>query len=178
MVSVPMKFITPLPLKREHDELHAELASTAKLPGAVGAVARDLAAVLTTHLEKEEAFALPPLCLLSQVATGRITSAMAAVTTMTDHLRAELPTLLAEHARITTALQSLAAAARDANDFASVRFAEKFLAHIQLEELLFYPAAILLGDYIRGHLRQGISPALQMDGQVRIKPPTPPSGSD
>lgn len=158
-----MKFTTPLPLKREHDKLRAELAITAKLPGPVGSIARDIATMLSAHLQKEEMFALPPLGLLSRLAMGDVTAGMAAVTTMTDHLKGELPTLLAEHARIIAALRRLAAAARDANDFASARFAEQFVAHIQTEELVFYPAAILLGDCIRRHLLQAIEPVLQMD---------------
>lgn len=49
-----MKFTTPLRLKREHAELGAKLAAMANLPGLVGSVARSVAAVVNSHLEKEE----------------------------------------------------------------------------------------------------------------------------
>lgn len=173
-----MKFTTPLPLKREHDELGAKLAAMANLPGPVGSVARSLAAVVNSHFEKEEVFALPPLSLLSRVAFGDVIASMAAVTTMTDHLKAELPTLLAEHARITAALRSLAIAAQDANDFSSSRFSEGLLAHIQTEELVFYPAAILVGDCVREHFRRAIKPALPTDGGSRNTLSGPSIGSD
>ncbi|MGH6869163.1 MAG: hemerythrin domain-containing protein, partial [Methylocella sp.] len=127
----------------------AELSQLQKSPGRVGAAARDLAAVLHPHFVKEEKFALPPLGLLPAVASGNVTAEMAAVTAMTDNLKAELPQMRQEHARIAAAARVLLDAAQQTGNLAARRFGEKLLAHARAEELVIYPAAIVLGDWIR-----------------------------
>lgn len=149
-----MKIEIPLPLKAEHDELHAELAVLRQAPGRVGAAARDLALVLHPHFVKEEKFALPSLGLLPAVADGTVTSEMAAVTAMTDHLRTELPQMRHEHAGIAAAVRVLLDAAQQTGDTAALHFGEKLLAHARTEELVMYPAAIILGDWIRHCLQR------------------------
>lgn len=149
-----MEIATPAPLKAEHDELHAELAAATKLLGPVGAAAREVAKVLHPHFVKEEQFALPPLGLLASLAAGKPIQEMAAVVAMTDRLKRELPEMLAEHAAILRALESLAAAAREAGDERTVRFAHKLAAHAQIEEAVMYPAAILAGAWVREHMER------------------------
>lgn len=60
----------PEPLKLEHQELHEELVRATKEPGRIGEAAKAVAAVLHPHFVKEEEYALPPLGLLSALATG------------------------------------------------------------------------------------------------------------
>ena len=81
----------PTPLKVEHEELHAELVALTKAPGKVGEAARRVATLLHPHFVKEEEYALPPLGLLSVVASGTITPEMRAIVTMTDRLKEDLP---------------------------------------------------------------------------------------
>lgn len=149
-----MKFGIPLPLKAEHEELQAELSALTKSPGRVGAAAREVAIALQPHFAKEEKFALPPLSLLPAVSGGNVTAEMAAVTAMTDNLRAELPAMLREHKQIASAVQVLLETAQQAGDAPALHFGQKLLAHAQAEELVMYPAAILLGDWVRHRLQQ------------------------
>jgi hypothetical protein len=149
-----MNIATPGPLKAEHDELHGELAAATKLEGPVGAAAREVARLLHPHFLKEEEFALPPLGLLSALAEGAPAGEMLAVTKMTNRLRRELPEMLAEHAAILRALETLAAAARAAGDEARLRFAEKLAAHAKIEEAVMYPAAILVGELVKERVEQ------------------------
>lgn len=144
-----MKIEIPLPLKAEHEELHAELALLQESPGRLGAASRDLAMVLHPHFAREERFALPPLGLLPAVASGNVTTEMAAVTAMTDNLKAELPQMLQEHARIAAAVRILVDAAEEAGDSTALRFGERLLAHARTEELVMYPAAVVLGNWLR-----------------------------
>jgi len=44
-----MNIAIPPPLKAEHDELHAELATATKLPGPVGSAAAEVAKLLHPH---------------------------------------------------------------------------------------------------------------------------------
>lgn len=148
-----MEFKIPEALKKEHDGLHEELARLIKLPGKVGEAARKVAPHLHEHFLKEEQFALPPLGLLHDLARGPVTPEMARVTALTDRLRAELPTMQAEHLQITVALHKLIEVGRKEMRPAAVHFAEALKLHAETEEQVLYPAAILVGEYVRAGVR-------------------------
>lgn len=145
----------PQPLSAEHIELHAELAQAMTAGGRTAEAAREVAALLHTHFEKEEAFALPPLGLLADLADGRVETGMAAVLPMTDRLAAELPQMLAEHEKIVAALRGLIEAAQAENKPDSGRFAERLMAHARMEEEVTYPTALLIGRHVRDTLARG-----------------------
>ena len=138
----------PAPLRAEHEELHATLAAATREPGPLGAAARGVARLLHPHFVREEEFALPPLGLLAEVASGRITPGMARVLPMTRRLKAELPAMLEEHRQIVGALEQLRAAGRAAQRPDVERFADALMLHAQTEELVLYPAAILVGEQV------------------------------
>ncbi len=144
-----MKFMSPEPMKLEHDELHAELFKATKEPGKLGEAARAVAKVLHSHFVKEEEYAIPPLGLLQQIAQGGVTGEMREVLAMTDKLKAELPEMLEEHKQIVAALQPLTAIAKKKGKRGYVRFAEKLALHARTEEEVMYPASILIGEYVR-----------------------------
>lgn len=70
---------------------------------------------------------------------GAVTPDMAAILPMTDHLKAELPAMLAEHGEIIDALRTLTAVA------AKEKCADALLAHLEMEEQV-------LGEIIRSRL--------------------------
>jgi hypothetical protein len=144
-----MDFTIPSPLQSEHDELHAELKRATQAGGQVGEAAKVLAKVLHEHFLKEEEFALPPLGLLPALAGDRVHDEMKPVLRMTDRLKAELPKMLEEHQAVTSALRRLAAAAEAEGKPEHARFAEKLMLHAQTEEELLYPAAILIGEFLK-----------------------------
>ena len=139
----------PQSLKAEHAELHEELARAIKVGGKVGETAKGVAELLHPHFVKEEEYALPPLGLLSTLAEGRATAEMRSALAMTDRLRADLPHMLQEHKAIVAALEKLIIAARQENKPEYARFAEKLMMHARNEEEVLYPAAILVGEYLK-----------------------------
>jgi hypothetical protein len=147
-----MELVAPESLQREHEDLHAELVPLLGLGGKVGPAAQAVAEALHAHFPQEEKYAMPPLGLLAPLAEGRFSPDMAAVLPLTDTLKADFPRLLAEHRQIVSALAALAAAGQAENQPAAVAFAEKLRLHAQNEEQVLYPAAILVGEYVR--LRQ------------------------
>jgi len=144
-----MKPAIPSSIQLEHHELHAELGAITRKGGKIGAAAQAVAALLHPHFVNEEAYAMPPLGLLAPLAQGRITPEMEAVIQLTDKLRGGLAEMLAEHAKIVTALKALVAAAQAENQPQVARFAEKLMAHAKTEEEVLYPAAILVGEYLK-----------------------------
>jgi hypothetical protein len=144
-----MEFQTPRALVVEHEELHAELETALPAGGPVGAAAQKVADALHKHFEAEDRYALPPLGLLRPLAEGRLDPEMVGVLSLTDRLKADLPQMLAEHREITAALEELSAAARQAGQERYAQFAEKLRLHAQLEEEVSYPAALLVGEYLK-----------------------------
>jgi hypothetical protein len=87
------------------------LKEATRATGRVGPAAQELAKVLHPHFVREEEIALPPLGLLSRLASGDFTADMADVLSMTDALKRELPQMLEEHKAIRAAVENLRVAA-------------------------------------------------------------------
>jgi len=144
-----MRIQIPKSLRLEHEELHDFLAAARQEPGELGDALRRVARLLEPHFRKEEAFAMPPLGLLARLARNDVTPAMAEVYPHTDWLKNNLPTLMAEHREIIGAVEEMLEAARSAGHIDYVEFAEKLINHARMEEEVIYPAAILVGEYLR-----------------------------
>jgi len=144
-----MKLEIPKPLVEEHAALHDELKRATGLPGATGESARAVAKLMHPHFEKEEAYALPPLGLLAALARGEESPGMREVLPLTERLEADLPAMLAEHRAIVAALDRLAEAARAERHDEVVEFVRELKLHAQAEEAVAYPAALLVGEYVK-----------------------------
>ena len=79
---------------------------------------------------------------------GALRAEMAAVIPVSQRLKRELPAMFSEHRQIVAALETLAEAARAAGLREHERFALTMIRHAEIEELVFYPAAILLGEHL------------------------------
>jgi succinate dehydrogenase / fumarate reductase flavoprotein subunit/fumarate reductase flavoprotein subunit len=68
---------------------------------------------------------------------------------LTDRLKAEMPRMLAEHNAIVEALKELGRAATVERHPEVSRFVDELRAHAQNEEQVLYPAAIVVGEYMK-----------------------------
>jgi hypothetical protein len=140
----------PASLIVEHRELHATLQAVTALPGTTGMAARYLADLMDEHFKSEEEFAMPPLALLRPLAGGEGAHGLAQTAiAMSDRLKAGWPRMLHEHEVIREAGAVLAVEARVENHPDVLRFVEKLKLHAQQEEEILYPAAILVGEYLK-----------------------------
>ena len=144
----------PQSLQTEHRAIHDALTVATKVPGRVGASAKELAAVLGPHFKREDEIALPPLGLLAPLAAGEKPAGMDEALAMTEALRKELPQMLKEHQKIRAASERLRTTAREEKQLVHEQFAEDLMLHARTEEEVLYPAAILVGEIIRGRMRQ------------------------
>jgi hypothetical protein len=144
-----MDFKIPKTMEIEHEELHKILRKATAEGGATGKAAKAVASILHPHFVKEEDFALPPLGLLPQLAKGKVTVDMKNILLMTDKLGTDLDEMLKEHREIAAVLKRLVAAAKKEKKPECVRFAEKLTLHAQAEEELYYPAAMLVGEFVK-----------------------------
>ncbi len=139
----------PKPLESEHEGLHSKLVKATKEGGRLGEAAQAVARILHSHFLKEERYALQPLGLLPLLAQGAVEPEMAGVLEVIEGLKRELPQMLREHKEIVRALNELGEAARDENKPEYVEFAQNLTLHAQMEEEVLYPAALLIGEYIK-----------------------------
>ena len=140
----------PQSVQAEHQAIHSALEEAQRVPGRVGAAARRLARVLHPHFVREEEIALPPLGLLAPLAAGSLPPKAADILPLTDALQRELPRMLEEHVQIRAAVEELRAAAAADGAVAQVRLAAELAQHARFEEEVLYPAAVLVGEIVRG----------------------------
>jgi hypothetical protein len=144
-----MRLNSPRPLTEEHAELHAMLTHATQEIGALGEAAKAVAKAMHPHFLREEQFAMPPLGLLREIVEGGVTAEHAKALAITNRLRDEMPQMLEDHKEIVAALKVLLSAARKADKVEYIEFARKLMLHIRTEEEVFYPAALLVGEYIK-----------------------------
>lgn len=144
-----MTLTSPPSLKREHEELHSDLVAATKAGGKTGPAAQAVAHALHPHFVKEEEYAMPPLGLLSQMAKGEVPPNSGAVIAMTEKLKKDFDHMLHEHKDIVIQLHKLMEAAKSEKRNEYVRLAERIILHAQTEEEVLYPAAILIGEYLK-----------------------------
>jgi hypothetical protein len=147
----------PKSIQLEHSAIHAALVEATRAPGRIGSAAQALADVLHPHFVREEQIALAPLGLLAPLAAGEglPASVLSEVRVLTEALRAELPRMLEEHARIRAAVEGLRAAASAEGSATYERLADQLALHARTEEEVLYPAAILVGDIARARMSAG-----------------------
>lgn len=144
-----MKLRVPRALAIEHRGLRADMIAALKSGGRTAAAASALIRAVRPHFLKEEKYALRPLGALGLLARGQAPSEAGFLRAQAEQLREYLPTMLAEHKRILAAAKRLATAARKENKLAQVHFAARLQLHLQTEESVLYPAALLIGYYLR-----------------------------
>jgi hypothetical protein len=135
----------------EHEHLHHQLDAAIASGDATGERAREVAAILQSHFEQEEAFAMPPLGLLDPLARNEPLddATVKEAIKMAERLRDEYANMLHEHEVLTAALHRLASAAREENKPDHAAFAEALIMHAQHEEQVLYPATLVIGEYLK-----------------------------
>jgi hypothetical protein len=147
----------PESLQFEHRELSDALQKAASAAGKTGQAARDVLDVLAPHILAEQEYAMPPLSEIARIARGEIRPDMERYIQKTEAFKAELPHMLEEHKLIVTALRRLMQAAAEEKQQGAAQFAQKLIHHAQLEEEVLYPAAILVGEYLRLKMAGNVS---------------------
>lgn len=144
-----MQLTIPSSLKAEHDALHQMLHNAEQLAGESGEVAKRLAQLFHHHSNKEEQFVFPLLALLPLLAEGKFTTEMSFAIELSEKLKSKLADMLEEHHQIVAALQKFSQIALKEHHPVVAHFGDKLMLHAKNEEEIIYPAAILVGEFIR-----------------------------
>ncbi len=145
----------PNSLQAEHEELRADLDEAIRIGGRISEIARGVEPLMQTHFRKEDNNVFLALGILQSAAQGQVTPAMREMVVMAERLKTELPEMLAEHVEIRKSLERLGQVATEEGRPRIASFAAKLLRHARLEEEVLYPAAVVLGEYLRCRLFPG-----------------------
>jgi hypothetical protein len=149
---VPHAGEIPQSLRLEHEDTLQQLENLSRHRGAVGDEARKALVLFKKHLQREEAYILPPLTLLPLLADGKVLPDMKWAIDMASRVKAERDEIFQEHTQITDAMNALAAAAQKAHDAAALDFAHAAVADSLNDIELIEPMTIVIGDYLRTKL--------------------------
>jgi hypothetical protein len=144
-----LDFQIPEPLQVNQNEMCVELERAGRSGGRTGRAARDLMKVLQPHLIKEEDDLLQTLGLLVPLANNEFNAGMLEVLAKTQHLKARMFEIMREHVEIIDAAHKLLHAAHAERKLSSVAFTERLMLRAWTDEVVFYPAAILIGEYLK-----------------------------
>jgi hemerythrin HHE cation binding domain-containing protein len=141
-------YVAPTTLAAEHYEIYDVLQLASHESSEVGAASRALVEILGVHFVREAEYAQPPLALLPALAHGAPYPEMREILTITDRFAEELPVLLAEHEAIRLAADGLQVAARAEGRVELEQLADRVQRHLENEEQVTYPAALLVGRIV------------------------------
>ena len=138
----------PHSLDVEHHEIFEALEAATKSGGKSAEAATKAMQVLKPHFEKEEKFALPQLGALDMLTRANSSVSPEVrddLAARAEKFRAELPAMLEEHKKISSALHDMAEAAGAEHKTDVAQLAERIMAHAEMEESVLYPASLLTG---------------------------------
>lgn len=145
----PEKPGVPSVLKKEHDQFLEKLARIASLQDSTGRAAKKLYELMEYHFKGEEDYVLPPLGLLPVLAMGKIPEQSEKVIQLTERFRSNSAKMIAEHQMIKTYLGEMMLAGAKENHLEIAGFDQELQKHAASEEEVFFPTAILIGEYLK-----------------------------
>ena len=152
IILFPGKPDMPSSIKNDHDALLARLRVITLFQDSTGAAAIRLMELMEHHFKEEENFVFPPLGLLPSLASGEVSEKSEEVIQLTEKLKSQLTHMSAEHQLIKAHMTELERAAMKDNHPEVITFIHDVGKHAAYEEEIFFPAAILVGEYLK--LRQ------------------------
>jgi hypothetical protein len=142
-------FPIPMSLVQEHAEINTALTAAANLPGETGVAARRVLTLITPHVKDEQRLVFPLLNILPPLGKQEIEPWMAELLPVAERLRGDIDRIRRAHGPIRNALDELNIAAWREGHEEYAFLALRIRQHAQMEEEVLYPAALVVGDYLR-----------------------------
>ena len=150
----PRALEIPDPLRIDEAEIHQALALATRSGGQTARAARALSKLLLRHLAWEKEDVLQPLGALWPVVHHDPLPDEAGLLAKLDRLKANVPRLVRQHDAIVKAIQRLQARARAEGKLEAVGFTHRLLLRAWMDDVVFFPAVLLLGECLRLRAQQ------------------------
>lgn len=139
----------PVSIKKEHQYLLDKIQKLTLIPDSTGFMAIKLNDLMQHHFSEEEDYVLPPLGLLNMLANGKIPEQSHEIILLTEKLKSQLSHMNVEHQMIKAYFDELLQVATMDNRTEIIEFEKEVLKHAIIEEEVFFPTAILIGEYLK-----------------------------
>jgi hypothetical protein len=147
--SYPGKPLVPSSIQQQHDTLLNKLSVIALFGDSTGKLAIRLQELVAHHFKEEEDYVLPALGVLPLLANGKLPDESKELIRLIDKFRSNAAHMIAEHQLIKAYLSELAQMAVKENHPEIAEFEKELHKHSGEEEEVFFPAALLVGDYLK-----------------------------
>lgn len=152
----PGKPEVPASIKKEHEYFLGKIHKMTLFNDSAGQIAIKLNELLQHHFKEEEDFVLPPLGLLSSLANGILPEQSKEIILLSEKLKSESSHIHAEHQMVRIFLNDLKEFSSSENLPEIIEFENELLKHANTEEEIFFPSAIVVGEYLK--LKSGLKP--------------------
>lgn len=145
----PGKPKVPEVLLAEHRLLLSAIDSLALLKDSTGVVALKLKEIMEHHFKEEEDYVFPALGTLALLAGDHIPAESDRIIQLTEKLEKQHNHMIAEHQLVKAFLEDLLRVSNSEKHQGLETFKKAVLTHAAGEELIYFPAAILVGKYLK-----------------------------
>ena len=145
----PGKPEVPSSIKKTHATLLEQIHKMTLYKDSSGRVAIKLEGMMEHHFKEEEDFILPPLGLLPLLANDQIPVQSKEIILLSEKVKSQLNHMSAEHQLIKAYLEELKQASNIENLPEIIEFENEVFKHATSEEEVFFPASILIGEYLK-----------------------------
>ena len=145
----PGKPEVPSSIKKTHATLLEQIHKMTLYKDSSGRVAIKLEGMMEHHFKEEEDFILPPLGLLPLLANDQIPEQSKEIIHLSEKVKSQLNHMSAEHQLIKAYLEELKQASNIENLPEIIEFENEVFKHATSEEEVFFPASILIGEYLK-----------------------------
>ena len=139
----------PSSIKETHLQLLEQIHKMTSYADSSGRVALKLEDMMLHHFKEEEDFILPPLGLLPLLANNQTPEQSKEVIILCENIKAQINHMSAEHQLIEAYIAELKQAADQEHLGEIIEFEKEVIKHARSEEEVFFPAAILVGEYLK-----------------------------
>lgn len=139
----------PSSIKKEHEYLLEKIHEITLFQDSTGLAAVKLNDLMQHHFKEEEDFVLPPLGLLPLLTSGKLPEQSKEVIELCEKLKSQISHLSVEHQLIKAYMDELMQAASNENHLEIIEFEQELQKHARTEEEVFFPTAILIGEYLK-----------------------------
>lgn len=133
-------------LVNQHQDLLAKARLLSAEKDSIGVKLYDL---LKYHFTEEEQYVFPVLAKLPELAAGNIPANSDSIVALTMKFKSNSAKLLAEHQMIKSLIEEYKVGAKTQSQTGFEEFQKALAEHASAEEEIFFPATVLIGDYLK-----------------------------
>lgn len=148
-IEIPDKTEVPSSIKKTHATLLDQIHEMTLYKDSSSIVAIKLEVLMQHHFKEEEDFILPPLGLLPLLAAGQLPAPSKELLLFCENIKPQLTHMSVEHQLIKAYIEELKQTCLEENRPAIIAFEKEVIKHAVSEEEVFFPAAILVGEYLK-----------------------------